>query len=55
MRGDPQPDQITGRHAQRGKPPGLQQQHSVAVNSSLGHAACGQDVAVEERGHLGDR
>ena len=43
VRGDAQPDQITGRHAQRGEPPGLQQQHSVAVNSSLGHAACGEE------------
>ena len=55
VRGDAQPDQITGRHAQRGEPPGPQQQHSVAVNSSLGHAACGQDVAGEERGRVGDR
>lgn len=55
VRGDAQPDEITGRDAQRGKPPGRQQQHPLAVDSSLGHPACGEDVAVEERGHVGDR
>ena len=56
VRGDAQPDEITGHDTQRGKPSGLQQQQrSVAVARYCGHAACSKDVAVEERGDLGER